>query len=191
MARRVILFAPRRKMKTVRFKQIVARCGRPHIHLTWVKPEKDRELMALLKAGKIMTVHQPPRGATKDYGTVGLFREGRSQLLVFPKSLRRFAERRVVGIDYELLETEQPVPAEKAPRKISPPKNPAKIRKERAAPPIKPVPVKPATIAATAKTIAPAVPAPIAREIKRALRALKSGHTALARAQLEKLVTGA
>jgi hypothetical protein len=42
-------------------------------------------------------------GTTRDYGTIGLLKTPHAQLLVFPRSLKRFADRRVVGIDYSLL----------------------------------------------------------------------------------------
>jgi nicotinamidase-related amidase len=90
-------------MKTVRFTQIVANCGAPSVHLTWVPPEQDRSLKTALKQNRVMTVHQNVRGTTKDYGTVGLLKTPHAQILVFPRSLKRFEERRVVGIDYALL----------------------------------------------------------------------------------------
>lgn len=177
-------------MKTARFKKIVTACGRPRIHLTWVKPEKDRELMKLLKAGRVMTVHQAARGSGKDFGTVGLFKEGRNtQLLVFPRSLRRFAESRVVGIDYTLLEVERPAAVAEPARKPPAPKAPAKLSGERLdfpspkTPPAPPVATKP-----IAPGISASVPPSISREIKRALRDLQAGRTTAAQARLEKLL---
>jgi hypothetical protein len=90
-------------MKTVRFTQVVASCGAPGVHLTWVAPEQDPTLKAALKQNRVMTVHQNIRGTTRDYGTIGLLKTPHAQLLVFPRSLKRFADRRVVGIDYSLL----------------------------------------------------------------------------------------
>ena len=90
-------------MKTVGFSQIVARCGTPSVHLSWVPPERDRALKSALKQNRVMTVHQNLRGNAKDYGTVGLLQTPHAQILVFPRSLKRFEERRVVGIDYSLL----------------------------------------------------------------------------------------
>lgn len=175
-------------MKTARFKQIVAACGKPRIHLTWVKPEKDRELMRLLKAGRVMTVHQFSRGAGKDFGTVGLFKgERNAQLLVFPKSLRRFAERRVIGIDYSLLAVAKTTATRKAPGKKSLPKARVKPRGERI--PAVPSVTPPRTKPAAARPFAPAPPALVAREIKQALRELKAGRIAAARARLEKLAS--
>lgn len=90
-------------MKTVRFSQVVARAGPPEVHVSWLPPAKDPVLKRALKEHRVMTVHQELRGTRKDFGTVGLALKGPAQILLFPKSLRRFAERKVVGIDYEVL----------------------------------------------------------------------------------------
>ncbi|MDO8543858.1 MAG: hypothetical protein Q7S40_25730 [Opitutaceae bacterium] len=43
-------------MNTVRFTQVVEKCGRPHVHTLWVTPEKDSEFMRAHKAGRVMTI---------------------------------------------------------------------------------------------------------------------------------------
>lgn len=91
------------KTKTVRFTQVVAKCGQPVVHDQWVAPEKDAPLKQAVKGGRVMTVHIPTVGSQKDHGEVGLVKKGRHVLLVFPRSLRAFAEKRVVGINYDLL----------------------------------------------------------------------------------------
>jgi hypothetical protein len=60
-------------------------------------------LKKALKHHRVLTVHRRLRGAKKDFGVVGLEPARNAQFLVFPKSLRSFADRRVVGIDYDLL----------------------------------------------------------------------------------------
>ena len=47
---------------------------------------------------------QNPTGTRKDYGMVGAQREKHVSFLIFPKSLARFENKRVVGIDYRELE---------------------------------------------------------------------------------------
>jgi hypothetical protein len=89
--------------KTARFSEVVARSGTPEIHLTWTKPASDRVLQTALKQSRVLTVHQQAGGAKKDFGVVGLEPAPGTQFLIFPRSLRRFAGRRVVGINYELL----------------------------------------------------------------------------------------
>lgn len=91
------------KTKTVRFTQVVAKCGKPAVHDQWVVPEKDEPLKKAVKGDRVMTVHIHTVGAQKDHGEVGLVNKGQHVLLIFPKSLRAFAERRVVGINYDLL----------------------------------------------------------------------------------------
>jgi hypothetical protein len=88
-------------VKTIRFSDVVDACGRPVNHLVLTKPSKDHTLQAALKANKVMTVHQPDTGSKADRGEIG-FHPGKSrQFLLFPKSLRQFAKRTVVGIKYD------------------------------------------------------------------------------------------
>lgn len=60
--------------------------------------------MTAIREHRVMTIHHAPRGQRADYGTIGLSqREAGGQILIFPKSLRRWEGRRIVGIDYRLL----------------------------------------------------------------------------------------
>lgn len=90
-------------MKTARFSDVVAKSGRPEVHLTWTAPASDPVLQHAAREHRVMTVHQHLRGSKKDFATVGLEPAPEAQYLVFPKSLRTFNGRRVVGIRYELL----------------------------------------------------------------------------------------
>ncbi|MGV3663460.1 MAG: hypothetical protein ACO1TE_25030 [Prosthecobacter sp.] len=92
------------KTKTVRFSQVVTKCGRPVVHDQWVALEKDAPLKKAVKENRVMTVHSHTVGAQKDHGEVGLAkRKGQQVLLIFLRSLGAFAEKRVVGINYDLL----------------------------------------------------------------------------------------
>jgi hypothetical protein len=93
-------------MKTARFSMVVAKAGKPEVHTSWVAPEKDAVLKKALANQRVMTVHVTEGQA--DFGTVGFQKIGNSQVLLFPKSLRRFADRRVVGIKYDLLADNPP-----------------------------------------------------------------------------------
>jgi len=190
-------------MKTVRFTQVVERAGKPTVHVSWLPPEKDPALKRALADHRVMTVHQQLRGGKKDHGVVGLERGGPVQVLVFPKSLRRFRDRKVVGIDYRLLPAPsdapelssaahlEPVKGAKRAGKASvialpsPPaaKKPAAEPKPR--PAAKPKPA-PATRTASRKkpgrrVAAPPEPAPPSRDdllvvIRRAAADLKAGR---------------
>ncbi len=92
-------------MKTVRFAKVVDECGKPEIYLVLSDPAKDKALQTAVRQHRVMTIYQEASGAKTDYGTVG-FEPGRSrQYLVFPKALERFAEERVVGIKFELIDS--------------------------------------------------------------------------------------
>ncbi|HSI15338.1 MAG TPA: hypothetical protein VK961_25045 [Chthoniobacter sp.] len=119
-------------MKTARFSEVVKQCGRPESYLVLVDPAKDKTLKASVKAHRVLTVSQATVGAKADYGEVGFEEGGTRQYLIFPKSLRHFAGRRIVGIKYDLLSLKElpasqraaapkpPPPKKKAPRKIEP-----------------------------------------------------------------------
>lgn len=108
-------------MQTVRFSQVVARCGEPVTHVQWVALEKDAELQAALKQERVMTVHIQTVGSKKDHGEIGLSEKGQRALLIFPKTLRGFAGKRVVGINYDLLYQEEAAEPEKPAEPASPP----------------------------------------------------------------------
>ena len=88
-------------MKTARFADVVARAGTPEPYTAWSDPRKDTALQRAVKAGRVLTVHQDNVGARKDYGTVGFHADGTALFLIFPKSLREFSERRIVGVNYD------------------------------------------------------------------------------------------
>ena len=93
-------------MKTIRFSQLVQKCGEPEVYTQWIPAEKDLPLQAAIGAHKVMTIHVQTVGARKDHGEIGYLEGGQRVLLVFPRSLARFQERKVVGIDYDLLRKE-------------------------------------------------------------------------------------
>ena len=90
-------------MKTARFADVVKTGGPPETYLLWVPAADDKTFQRALKEHRIMTVHQELRGAKKDFGLVGFHEEPNAQWLMFPKSVKRFEDRRVVGINYDLL----------------------------------------------------------------------------------------
>ncbi len=89
-----------------------------------MEPAKDRTLQAAVRAHRVMTVAQETVGTKTDRGKIG-FHPGRSrQFLVFPKSLRAFAGRDVVGIKYELLSS----PSVPKSQRAAPPRLPGKLK---------------------------------------------------------------
>jgi hypothetical protein len=87
----------------VRFTKVVEKCGKPQIHLLLSQPEKDRALQTAVKANRVMTVTQQSVGTKKDRGEIGFEATTGRQFLIFPMSLRAFAGKTVVGINYDLL----------------------------------------------------------------------------------------
>jgi hypothetical protein len=86
------------KTKTIRFSQIVEDCGQPNVYTLWEKPAADRRFQVQLKNSRVMTVQKSESGT--DFGIIGFKERKGARYLFFPKSLKRFADKRVIGIDW-------------------------------------------------------------------------------------------
>lgn len=111
------------KVKTARFRDIVAKSGRPEIVTLWQEPKKNPAFQRALREQRVMSVHQTVTGTKKDFGEVDYIAGTNITYLVFPKSLKEFAGRRIVGIDYSLIARPAPLleaePPPEKPRKTS------------------------------------------------------------------------
>ena len=90
------------KTKTARFSQVIENCGKPHVYTLWQKPSTDRHLQAQIKNNRVMTVLKTESGS--DFGIAGFKESREARYLVFPKSLKRFADKRIIGIDWAVAE---------------------------------------------------------------------------------------
>ena len=86
------------KIKTARFSQIIEDCGKPQVYTLWQKPSADRHFQSQIKNNRVMTILKSESGT--DFGMVGFKESKEARYLIFPKSLKRFAENRIVGIDW-------------------------------------------------------------------------------------------
>jgi hypothetical protein len=86
------------KTKTVRFSQVIEKCRKPGVYTLWQKPSADRHLQAQLKNNRVMTILKTESGT--DFGIAGFKEKRGATYLVFRKSLKPFADNRVVGIDW-------------------------------------------------------------------------------------------
>jgi hypothetical protein len=91
------------EVKTVRFAAVIEKCGTPEVYTLWQKPEADRHFQSLLKKHRIMTIQQNDAGT--DFGVADFCERKGATFLVFPKSVKRFADRRVVGIKWDLVQS--------------------------------------------------------------------------------------
>ena len=89
------------EIKTARFSQIIENCGNPQVYTLWQKPVADRHLQAQIKKTRVMTILKSESGT--DFGIVGFKESRESRYLIFPKSLKRLAEQRIIGIDWALV----------------------------------------------------------------------------------------
>lgn len=108
-------------VKTVRFSELVKKAGQPEGHLVLIDPKRDKTLQAAIKAGRVLTIAQATVGAKKDRGQIGFEAGANRQFLIFPKSLKAFAGRQVIGITYDLI-TEADLPASQRAATPRPPK---------------------------------------------------------------------
>ncbi len=88
--------------KTARFVLVVETCGAPQVYTLWQSPKKDRHLQGQIRQARIMTIQKSEGGVS--FGCVGLIERKNALYLQFPKSLKRFADQRIVGIKWELVE---------------------------------------------------------------------------------------
>ena len=88
-------------IKTTRFPRIVETCGKPQVYTLWQKPSADRHLQAQIKKSRVMTILKSESGT--DFGIVGFKESREARYLIFPKSLKRFAEKRITGVDWTLV----------------------------------------------------------------------------------------
>jgi hypothetical protein len=91
------------KVKTARFAQVIEKCGRPEVYTLWQKPAQDRHLQSQIKNHRVMTIQRSDSGT--EFGIVGFKERKGASYLVFPKSVKRFENKRVVGINWDLVKT--------------------------------------------------------------------------------------
>ncbi len=89
------------KVKTARFSRVVEKCGKPQAYTLWQKPAADRHLQSQIKKNRVMTILKSQSGT--DFGIVGFKQRKGATYLLFPKSLKHFAEKRIIGIDWALV----------------------------------------------------------------------------------------
>ena len=89
------------KVKTVRFAQVIEKCGEPEVYTLWQKPGADRHFQSHIKNNRVMTIQKS--GSGTEFGVMGFKERKGATYLVFPKSLKRFAGKRIVGINWALV----------------------------------------------------------------------------------------
>ena len=91
------------KVKTVRFAEVVEKAGQPDTYTLWQKPAADRHLQSQIKNNRVMTIKRSESGS--EFGVVGFKEQKGASYLIFPKSLKRFENKRIVGINWDLVKT--------------------------------------------------------------------------------------
>jgi hypothetical protein len=91
------------KTKTKRFVDVVEAAGKPEVYTLWQKPAQDRHLQSEIKNHRVMAILKTDAGS--EFGMVGFKEKKGASYLVFPKSLKRFENCRIVGINWDLVKT--------------------------------------------------------------------------------------
>jgi len=91
------------KTKTRRFADVVEAGGKPEVYTLWQKPAQDRHLQSEIKSHRVMTILKTDAGT--EFGMVGFKERKAASYLLFPKSLKRFENNRIVGINWDLVKT--------------------------------------------------------------------------------------
>ena len=89
------------KTKTARFADIVERAGKPEPYTLWQKPAQDRHLQSEIKNHRVMTILKTDAGS--EFGIIGFKEKKGASYLIFPKGLKRFENRRIVGMSWDLV----------------------------------------------------------------------------------------
>src|SRR5437867_3612078 len=121
--------------KQVRFSKLVEQGGEPAAYLPFGDPEKDKSFMRAVKEQRVVTIKQEPTSKHKDFGVVGFLKEKYVTYLIFPKTLREFSGQRVIGINYDVLSSDNVIPFG------SPPPAKAKAKATKRPPKKEPAPV--------------------------------------------------
>jgi hypothetical protein len=123
------------KMKTARFSEVVKKCGQPEVYLAFMAPDRDTTLQSAIRHHHVMTVNQSTVGQKADFAVVGYEKSFKGQILIFPRSLAKFKDRKVIGINYDLIaKDEVERKAKKKPRPETAPKpKPKAVSKTRVA----------------------------------------------------------
>ena len=91
------------KVKTARFSQVVEKAGKPEVYTLWQKPSADRHFQSQIKNNRVMTIQKSESG--NEFGMVGFKERKGASYLIFPKSLKRFENKRIVGVNWELVKS--------------------------------------------------------------------------------------
>jgi hypothetical protein len=91
------------KTKQKRFADVVDAAGRPEVYTLWQKPAQDRHLQSAIKNHHVMTILKTHAGT--EFGIAGFKEQKGATYLIFPKALKRFDNRRIVGINWDLVKT--------------------------------------------------------------------------------------
>jgi hypothetical protein len=87
------------KTRNTRFSEIVASSGKPEVYTLWRDPAEDRHFQSLIKTNRVVTILKSDTGTY--FGQVGFKARKGATYLVFPKSLKRFENHRIIGIKWE------------------------------------------------------------------------------------------
>jgi hypothetical protein len=96
------------KSRTIRFSRVVEESGRPELVTLWQAPDQNRTFRTALHQDRVMTILREPVGTKKDFGVIGYLKKRNVSFLIFPRSLKAFHEKRVVGIKYHLIAPSKP-----------------------------------------------------------------------------------
>ena len=80
---------------------MVENSGNPQVYTLWQKPSADRHLQAQIKKNRVMTILKSESGT--DFGIANFKESKDARYLIFPKSLKPFADTRIIGIDWALV----------------------------------------------------------------------------------------
>ena len=89
------------KVKSTRLAEVMEKAGQPEVYTLWQKPATDRHFQSLIRNNRVMTILQSDRGT--EFGQIGFKERKGASYLAFPKSLKSFADHRIIGIKWDFV----------------------------------------------------------------------------------------
>jgi hypothetical protein len=91
---------------TQRFASLAKKFGGPYAATLWSDPKSDPDFSKAIKQNRVVTIVSENVGSRKDYGKIGYHPGANASFLIFPKTLPKDDDSRIVGIQYDVLAPE-------------------------------------------------------------------------------------
>ena len=114
--------------KRIRFGDLVKSTGKPQTATLWMVTKKDPAFSRALRQNRVLTIVQQRPGGHQEFGIIGFLLGSRATYLVFPRTLPKNENARVIGVNRQLLDepkAAEPAQVRTGPQRTRPVSKPA------------------------------------------------------------------